>query len=120
MCVTRLGASQAAAIRFMLSRPPRPATRQCGGMGISSVHHLPLPAPNAKVPEQVRAYSRCVANALQAADDTRRLDVVEFAEWAAEGLAFVRRPHQVMVTRTHTPSWVVRDFEMRRQASTNM
>jgi glycosyltransferase involved in cell wall biosynthesis len=76
-----------------------------------TIHQIELPGPNAKDPEQIRAYSQALAERVQALDAVHHFDVVEFQEWAAEGWAFHPRADQLLVVRTQTPSWVVREFE---------
>ena len=90
------------------AHPGQPPEWVDGGV---HVHQVYLAGPNAKDPASVRAYSRVVAHRLAVLDDTLHFDVVEFQEWAAEGWAFTQRPDQLLVVRTQTPSWVIRDFE---------
>ena len=75
------------------------------------VHRLADAAPNAKDPEDVKRYSRAVAQRLRGLDAVHGFDVVEFAEWAAEGWAFHPRRDQAMVVRLAAPSCFVRRFE---------
>lgn len=90
------------------AHPGQPLDWIDGGVHI---HQVDLNGPNAKDPASVRAYSRAVAHRLAVLDESLHFDVVEFQEWAAEGWAFTQRPDQLLVVRTQTPSWVIRDFE---------
>jgi glycosyltransferase involved in cell wall biosynthesis/GT2 family glycosyltransferase len=76
-----------------------------------SVHRVAEPAPNAKDPASLIAYSRAVAARLRTLDAEHALDVVEFTEWAAEGWAFHPRRDQALVVRLQAPSCFVRRFE---------
>ncbi|MBL8093003.1 MAG: glycosyltransferase [Anaerolineales bacterium] len=99
------------------AHPGQPTTWTDEGVRVHQIH---LPGPNAKDPASVRAYSRAVAQKLATLDAEAPIDVVEFQEWAAEGWAFGPRPGQLLVVRTQTPSWVIRDFEYAEGSPTEL
>jgi glycosyltransferase involved in cell wall biosynthesis len=71
------------------------------------MHRLPIVGRHARGFVQWQ-YSRRVAKALRALEESARPDIVEFADIEAEGYAYLRRAHRCpVVVRCHTPGFVL-------------